>query len=96
MRLGTVAKTRSPNALGGIPSPGLANIGRSQENGGSRMPTVAETKERVQAYLTRQFDTVSVDADGDYSLAAGSTRVFVGVMQPPTTNRRSSRYGRPC
>jgi len=47
------------------------------------MPTVAETKERVQAYLTREFDSVTVDGDGDYSLAAGSTQVFVRVMQHP-------------
>lgn len=46
------------------------------------MPTVAETKERVQAYLTR-FGPVSIDSDGDLSLPAGSTRVFVRVREHP-------------
>lgn len=46
------------------------------------MATVAETKERVQTYLTRHAP-VSIDSDGDLSVSMGSARVFVRVREHP-------------
>jgi len=42
---------------------------------------VAEVKERVQRSLTKEFGTISVDADGDYWVTAGSARVYVSVKE---------------
>jgi hypothetical protein len=46
------------------------------------MADVAATKERVQAYLT-SVGPVQIDSDGDYSVARGSTRAFVRVLEHP-------------
>lgn len=46
------------------------------------MATVAETKDRVQTYLTRHAP-VSIDSDGDLSVSMGSARVFVRVREHP-------------
>lgn len=42
---------------------------------------VAEVKEKVQRSLVREFGTISVDADGDYWVTAGSARVYVSVKE---------------
>lgn len=48
---------------------------------GRQMPgDVAATRAKVQQYLTKNFNNVNVDADGDYSLRNGSTRIFVSVL----------------
>lgn len=46
------------------------------------MADVAATKERVQTYLT-SVGPVQIDSDGDYSVARGSTRAFVRVLEHP-------------
>ncbi len=43
---------------------------------------IPAVKERVQAYLTAQ-GMVSIDDKGRFSLAAGSTRVFIEVLAHP-------------
>lgn len=47
------------------------------------MPANVElTRSKVQKFLTA-LGPVTIDADGDYSLRAGSARVFVGVSPHP-------------
>jgi len=46
--------------------------------------SVAETRERVQSYLTSIFGRVEVDAGGLFTFQSGSTRVFVGVVPHPS------------
>lgn len=43
--------------------------------------SVAEVKEKVQRTLAKEFGTISVDADGDYWVTAGSARVYVAVKE---------------
>lgn len=43
------------------------------------MPTVLETKAKVQQYLTT-LGSITIDSDGDFSLRHESTRVFVRVL----------------
>lgn len=40
---------------------------------------VAAARAKVQQYLTQNFSNVNIDADGNYSLRNGSSRVFVRV-----------------
>lgn len=46
------------------------------------MSDVETVKQKVEAFLTSQ-GRVGLDSDGDYSLGAGSTRVFVRVGAHP-------------
>lgn len=49
------------------------------------MGSVADTKERVQAYLTK-FGPVSIDSDGDFSVTSGSSRAYVSVKEHPNND----------
>jgi hypothetical protein len=40
---------------------------------------VAGTRTKVQQYLTQNFSNVNIEADGNYSLRHGSTRIFVRI-----------------
>src|SRR5262249_34069199 len=40
---------------------------------------VASTRAKIQNFLTANFNDVSVDKDGDYSLRNGSARIFVNT-----------------
>jgi len=40
----------------------------------------AVTRSKVQQYLTRNFSSVNIDEDGDFSLRNGSARIFVRVV----------------
>lgn len=41
---------------------------------------LATLRTKVQQYLTQNFNNVTVDRDGDYSLRHGSARIFVRTM----------------
>jgi hypothetical protein len=41
---------------------------------------VAAARAKVQQYLTQNFSNVNVDADGNYSLRNGSSRIFVRIQ----------------
>lgn len=42
---------------------------------------VAEVKDKVQRHLVGAFGSVALDKDGDYSIEAGSARVYVSVSE---------------
>lgn len=46
------------------------------------MANVSGVKERVQTFLT-SVGPVQLDSDGDFSVPAGSTRVYVRVLEHP-------------
>lgn len=40
---------------------------------------LAATRAKMQQYLTKNFNDVNIDSDGDFSLRHGSSRVFVSA-----------------
>ena len=53
-------------------------VDRSEYSGGI-MDAVAETRAKVQHYLTKN-GRVEIDQDGDFTFRAGSSRVFIRVV----------------
>lgn len=47
---------------------------------------IAATRARVQQYLTQNFGNVNIDANGNYSLRNGSTRIFVSIRSHDDDN----------
>ena len=47
---------------------------------------VAATRAKAQQYLTQNFNDVNIDAEGNYSLRHGSTRIFVRVRTHDDTD----------
>lgn len=47
---------------------------------------VAALKEKIQRYLTQNFNNITIDRDGDFSLRHESARVFVSAGSPKSAD----------
>jgi len=53
------------------------------------MPSLVELRDQVQRILTSEFNNVSVDSDGDFSLRHESARVFIRCREQKLSEDRS-------